>query len=202
MPRPAHPRIPGEIPFGTFEVTIEKFTRPWQRLLGLGDVHATKESIERAVKEEDIEELTQIHPAWQTIAARGESHLLRLTPPEALMIADCEHDMRDCDLDSICANGPTNRVGKPSEMTHLEPFYKCMHCNLTLCLKCSRTAENAVDQMARECEENENAQRVWTEAQQWTFDFHQHPTAPLPFYVINLLQYEDKDSALPRHGHA
>ena len=52
-----------KIPFGSFEVTIEKFTRPLQRFLGLGDLWATKEAVERAVKEEDNVELICINPA-------------------------------------------------------------------------------------------------------------------------------------------
>ena len=35
-------------PPGNFAVTIEKFTRPWQRFLGWGDVHATADVVASA----------------------------------------------------------------------------------------------------------------------------------------------------------
>ena len=78
------------IPFGDFAVTIEKFTRPWQRFLGSGDVHATADDVASAVEERDVGELVKINPAWKPIMDRGEMHVLPqlLAPPDVLMIED------------------------------------------------------------------------------------------------------------------
>ena len=41
-----------KLPCSEFEVTIEKFTRPTQRFLGFGDVHATVADMTSAVEKE------------------------------------------------------------------------------------------------------------------------------------------------------
>ena len=114
-------------------MTIEKFTRPWQRFLGLGDVHATADAVASAVQERDVEELVKINPAWKPIMDRDELHVLPrlLTPPEVLMIEDnrCTHEWSSCPI-ARCKNGETNRV----TMEHLEPFSKCDKCDIVLCL--------------------------------------------------------------------
>ena len=79
-----------KIPYSKFEVIVEKFTRPMQRFLGFGDVHATVADVNSAVEKRDVEELLTINPTWKPVIDQDQMELLPKlhAPPEVLTIAD------------------------------------------------------------------------------------------------------------------
>ena len=66
-------------------MTIEKLTRPTQRSLGFGDVHATVADVTSAVEKRDVEELITINPTWKPVIDQDQLELLPMlhAPPKA-----------------------------------------------------------------------------------------------------------------------
>ena len=172
---------------------VRPMTRQLQRLLGLGDVTTTREDVVCAAEAGDVEELKIIMPQAERQIDQG---LLKLLPAiwdtfsedivraaardsEGTPALQDAQQARECNHDFFGFRhvlGPCKRGSH-----HYPPYTQCLKCQIIWCTLCARTAE---EQQA-EREEVQDALEGQPRAFQMNCSWQQHPTRPLPFYVID-----------------
>ena len=122
---------------------IRPLTRQMQCLFGWGDVHATREDVERACDSSDAEKLKALLPQATALIRQGRWEQLPALHDalrqEAPALQDCFHDFFSTPgrFPGPCANN-ANHSGRHG-------FFKCRHCPKQLCKPCAGDAEVQVN---------------------------------------------------------
>ena len=176
---------------------IRPLTRPLQRLLGWGDVLSTKDDVACACEAGDKAELKALMPQAVALVDREEFDQLPMLYEAfrdvTLVLEDCSHDFKDaCGLQAdkgCCERGARDAV----KGLHCPPYRQCRHCGLQLCPACCRG-------VAWEQEAKGYLREAWQRCQEIRQDpfapqcvWQQHPTRPLPFYVIDQQKMPEAD---------
>jgi len=131
---------------------VRPFNRHLQRLLGLGDAHATKADVVNAVRQEDEDELRAIMPEAAALVEAGRLNVLpalhdalNASGPPAL--ADCEHVFGTENLLSSALLGPCTACGMTAERQRdegkVKGFTKCTLCSTVRCKPCMSESDKA-----------------------------------------------------------
>ena len=180
---------------------VRPLTRRLQRLFGWGDAASTSADVMRAAKAGDLEELTALVPQAASMIRRNEvewRHLVTLhgashgAPLAAPALEDREHEDREHEdrehedrehEDAIPLRVVHEALGQHTWSEHPNRKAKCSHCEgldayecacgFRLCEQCRLpSAESAVGPSC---------------------SWRQHPTRPLPFYVIDHAKWPDDE---------
>ena len=171
---------------------VRPLTRRLQRLFHWGDVYAKRVDVEKACKAEDVDELLAIMPQARRVIERDNRAELALMPQlhDALQsppaLEDCQHEFFQEHRFEPAVPGPCPLATPGCKKPHAPPFTRCRKCRLVRCILCARTLgekqeerEDILD-LIRECQKPlppalGAPEVVWL----------QHPTRPLPFYVLD-----------------
>ena len=151
---------------------VRPFNRHLQRLLGLGDAHATKADVVNAMRQEDEHELLAMMPEAAALIEEGQLHVLpalhdalNASAPPAL--ADCEHVFGTENLLSLAVPGPCTACCMTAERQRdegkIKGFTKCTLCSTVRCKSCMSES----DELQRERRELLRAYHEATRTHVW-----------------------------------
>ena len=184
-------RLPGEGQSAPDVLYVRPLTRRLQRLFHWGDAHAKRADVEKACKAEDVDELLAILPQARRVIERENPVELALIPQlhDALQsppaLEDCQHEFFQEHHLAPTVRGPCP-LAACSHKSHATPLTRCLKCKTLRCHPCAR-------KLGEQQEEREDILDLYRECQKppppafgapevvWL----QHPTRPLPFYVLD-----------------
>ena len=170
---------------------VRPLTRRLQRLFRWGDAHAKRADVEKAAKAADVAELLAIMPEARRIVERDDPVELALLPQvhDALQsppaLEDCQHEFFQGHHLAPTVRGPCP-VAACSHKSHATPLTRCLKCRTLRCHPCARKLgeqqeeRKDVLELYRECRKP-SAPALGAPEVVW----RQHPTRPLPFYVLD-----------------
>jgi hypothetical protein len=158
---------------------VRPLTVRLQRLFGWGDVTATRQDVERAVAKEDAAELRAILP-----------HAARL-------IDDEDPEMLSALPDAFDAARGVLAIEDAPDPEHLYARHEALGLHVwsteanrkSICARCERNSPHECECGCRRCKACIDTPSPLAPETRW----QQHPTAPLPFYVIDNVKLADAE---------